>query len=43
LGSYGHLSADELDDVAAAWTTRRPVNDVVRADPTLLDADGQEA
>jgi integrase len=47
LDRYGHLFADELDDVAARLDDAMRENDVVpmwsRADPTLFDDDGQEA
>jgi hypothetical protein len=46
LDRYGHLFADELDDVAARLDDAMRENDVVpmwfRADPTLFDDEGQE-
>ena len=46
LDRYGHLFADELDDVAARLDDAMRDADVVpmwsRADPTLFDEDGQE-
>ena len=45
LDRYGHLFADELDDVAARLDDAMRDADVVpmwsRADPTLVDQDGQ--
>jgi integrase len=47
LDRYGHLFADELDDVAARQDDAMRENDVVRmwsqADPTLFDARDSEA
>ena len=47
LDRYGHLFADELDDVAARLDDAMRDADVVpmwsRADPTLFDSDGQES
>ena len=47
LDRYGHLFADELDDVAARLEDALRDADVVpmwsRADPTLFDSDGQES
>ena len=46
LDRYGHLFADELDDVAARLDDAMRDADVVpmwsRADPTLFGEDGQE-
>jgi hypothetical protein len=46
LDRYGHLFADELDDVAARLDDAMRENDVVpmwsRAHPTLFGTDGQE-
>ena len=47
LDRYGHLFADELDDLAARLDDAMRDADVVpmwsRADPTLFDEGGQES
>jgi len=47
LDRYGHLFADELDDVAACLDDAMRANDVVpmwsRTDPTLFGDEGREA